>query len=449
MRPIEQRDLPMTAFPSRRFVILALGTNGIGDLGSKAAVLVTTVAAANLVDPNRFAAYVGLLAASLVAAALWDAGISTLVSVEGARDAPFDRLIRRVARARGPTLPIAVGTLAVGFLVFGRLAPIDPGLVLVVGASTVFAGSSLPLQAWLRSRLAYRSASGALVVGRWLTAGCVLVLAAGDANLGLVSLFAAQAIGELATFLVLVAAVMRRPRHHDAGWDGQAIRLRAALPFAANTVLSIAYNRLDIVLVAILTTAAQVAAYAPASRLQDATYLLPTAVSVVALSQLSRMDRTADTEQAAAFVRLLWRYALIVAIPVTLLLILAMPWIVSTLLSSAYESAIPAARILVPSMVIASIGSPILALLIAAGRGWATTRAFVAAFLVSVVLHVLLDPPFGAVGAAIASLTRDIANVGTAAWLARDLLMPGLKSARVEVGPEVKDSALEAGPWLP
>jgi O-antigen/teichoic acid export membrane protein len=428
-------------------VILALGTNGLGDLGSKAAVLVTTVAAANLVDPGRFAAYVGLLAISLVAAALWDAGISTLVSVEGSRDAPFDRLARRVARARALTLPVAIAALAVGFLVFGQLTPIDPGLILMVGACAAFAGSSLPLQAWLRSRLAYGRAVGALVVGRWITAGALIALVVLRANADLGSLFAAQAIGELTTLLLLAAATIRLPRHHDPGWAAAAVGLRASLPFAANTVLSIAYNRLDIVLVAVLTTAAQVAAYAPASRLQDATYLLPTAVSVVALSQLSRMDPKRDAAHAAAFVRQLWRYALLAAIPATLALIWAMPWIVSTLLSTDYESAVPAARILAPSMVIASIGSPILALLIAAGRGWATTRAFVVAFVVSVALHAILDPRFGALGAAVASLTRDVANVAAAAWLARDLLWPRLANASHEAGGDVNDAMLESGPW--
>jgi len=124
---------------------------------------------------------------------------------------------------------------------------------------------------------------------------------------------------------------------------------------------------------------------------------------------------------------LLWRYALVIAIPVAVLLIWWMPWIVSTLLSAKYASAVPAARILVLSMIVASIGSAILALLIAAGRGWATTRAFIVAFVVSVTLHVLLDPRFGATGAAVASLTRDVANLAVAAWLARDLLWPQVR----------------------
>jgi|GEM_PF-3070819 len=414
----------MTTLPPRRDVIKALGVNGFGDLGSKIAVLLTTIAAANLVDPDRFAAYVGLLAVSLIAAAIWDAGISTLVSVQGARGAPFDRAIRRVARARILTLPVALAALAVGFVVFGRIAATEPGLVVLVIGTSFLAGTSLPLQAFLRSRLAFGRATGAVVLGRWLTAGMTVGLVLVRPDVRLAGLFAAQAIGEFATLIVSIVAVARMPAHQDPGWDASSIRLRLALPFATNTILSIAYSRLDIVLVAVLTTEAQVAAYAPASRLQDAGYLIPTAVAVVALPQLSRMLAQRELEAAAAFVRMLWRYALVVAIPVTVLLIWGMPWIIPTLLSARYASAVPAAQILVPSMVIASIGSAILALLIAAGRGWATTRAFIVAFVVSGFLHVLLDPRFGAVGAAVASLMRDVANVTTAAWLARDLLWP-------------------------
>src|SRR6188768_3882608 len=128
---MDQRSLPtaqpgMTrAMPTRRAVIMALGVTSLGDLGSKIAVLITTLAAANLVDPDRFAGYVGLMAISLIAGALWDAGISTVVSVEGARDAPFDRLVRRVVRARSLTLPIALAALAIGFLVFGQITPLE------------------------------------------------------------------------------------------------------------------------------------------------------------------------------------------------------------------------------------------------------------------------------------------------------------------------------------
>src|SRR5207249_11931759 len=66
----------------------------------------------------------------------------------------------------------------------------------------------------------------------------------------------------------------------------------------------------------------------------------------------------------------------------------------------------------------AAIGAPLLAALAGSGRAGDTTKAFAAAFVVAAVLHVLLDPVWGANGAAVASLTRDVANVLIAAWFA-------------------------------
>ena len=411
-----------TSLPSRRAVVLALGVSGLGDLGSKVAVLVTTIAAAHLVDPAGFAAYAGLLAIALIAAAMWDAGISTLVSVQGAHNAPFNELVRRVVRVRVLTVPIAVATLAVGFLVFGQVTALDPGVVALVAVGAFLAGCSLPLQAWLRGRMAFGKTAGALILGRWITSAITLGFVIGDADISLASLFGAQAVGEAVTLAVLIVAVARLPARPHPGWDPRTVGFRAALPYAANTVLSIAYSRLDIILVAVLTSAAQLAAYVPASRLQDASYLLPTAVSAVAIPQLSRVLSAGDRVAGARLVRRLWGYALLIAIPAAGLLIWWMPWVVTTLLGAEYADAVPAARILVLSVIVASVGSATLALLVAAGRGWATTRAFLVAFVCSVALHVLLDPRFGAVGAAVASLTRDVANLATAAWLARDLL---------------------------
>ena len=112
----------------------------------------------------------------------------------------------------------------------------------------------------------------------------------------------------------------------------------------------------------------------------------------------------------------------LLAVPAAGLLVVGMPTVIGVLLGPDYEASVPAARILSLSMIVAVIGGPVLALLIAAGRGPATTKAFVAAFGASLALHLSLDWWLGSIGAAIASLGRDVVNVAVAAYLARDLL---------------------------
>ena len=363
---------PMTSIPGRGSLIVALSRSGAGDITSKAAVLVTTIAAARLLDPVAFAVYSGLLAVALLAAAFWDAGISTLVTTVASRHAPIVAVFRRVVLARLITLPIWLAAIGLGFLVFGSMAAVGWQTVLTVSVCSLAASSSLPLQSTLRGHLHFGRPGFAASVGRWLTAlltlGILIIQPDGDR---LLALLLAQASGELATLAVAALFVSRMSGEVvDENWNPGEVSLRRSLPFAANTVLAVAYNRLDIVIVATLTTTAQLAAYSPASRLQDALYLLPTALAAIALPYLSRtMAGTGGKEASRVVVYRLWRIGLLISIPAASLLILAMPAVISMLLGPAYAASVPAARILSLSMVVAVVGGPILALLIAAGRG--------------------------------------------------------------------------------
>ena len=424
--PLDPDALPaLTSLPDRGSLIAALSRSGAGEVTSKAAVLLTTVAAARLLDPAAFAVYSGLLAVALLAAAFWDAGISTLVVTASSRHAPIGAVLRRVLTARLLTLPVWLVAIGLGVVVFGSIAKIGITTVLAVSLCSFLAATNIPLLAALRGHLQFGRAGLAAAIGRWLTAvltlGLLILNPDGDR---LPALFLAQATGEVAMLAVAALFLSRGSGDVlDRRWDPHDVRLRRSLPFAANSVLSVAYNRLDIVVVATLTTTAQLAAYTPASRLQDALYLLPTALAAIALPYLSRAFAGPGAIQAArGVVHRLWRTGLLLAIPLAGLVIAGMPVVIGVLLGPEYEPSVLAARILSLSVVIAVVGGPILALLIAAGRGPATTKAFAAAFVASLAIHLALDWWLGATGAAIASVSRDFVNVAVAAYLARDLL---------------------------
>lgn len=418
----------MTSIRGRSGLVAALGRTGGSEIASKGAVLATTVIAARMLDSSAFAAYSGLLAVALLAAAFWDAGISTLVTTAASRHAPVGAVLRRVVAARLMTLPVWLGAIGLGVIVFGSKSEVLPATITSVALCSLAAASSLPLLATLRGRLLFGRSAVAAAAGRWLTALVTLgVLVANPAGDRLLFLFLAQAAGEMTILAIAALFVMGASGDGtERAFDRSSIGLRQSLPFAANSVLSVAYNRLDIVVVATLTTTAQLAAYTPASRLQDALYFLPTALAAIALPYLSRSFAAPDGVAASRVViRQLWRIGLLLAIPATGVLIVGMPSAIRLLLGPGYEPSVVPARILSLSMIIAVIGGPMLALLIAAGRGPATTKAFVAAFGASLALHFSLDWWLGATGAAIASVTRDLVNVAVAAYFARDLLQAG------------------------
>jgi O-antigen/teichoic acid export membrane protein len=121
----------------------------------------------------------------------------------------------------------------------------------------------------------------------------------------------------------------------------------------------------------------------------------------------------------SALVRKLWIVGVALALPASLVLFVVMPQAISLLLGSAYADSATPTRILMWSMLLAVLGAPLIGVLIALDRGVDTTRAFAAAFCVSIILHFSLDWWLGAVGAAIASMSRDVANVVVAAFYAR------------------------------
>ncbi len=417
-------DGPSTSPPRR--IRAALGWTLGGDSASKVAVLLLNLLAARQLAPTEFGLYVGILATSLLGSAFWDAGVSTLVSVEVAKkSAPVMQALGRALSLRLPTLPIWGVVLALGYWVLARSQPVDPAVLLVFSLASLLSSIEIPVLAALRARLGFRDATFASAAGRWTTTGLAAVaFLAASAHEALVILALATAAGEAVTTglgLLLLRPWVASSRTGE--WDPSGITLRRALPYASNSVLNVAYNRLDVVIVAALTSASQFAAYAPASRIQDALYLLPGSLSAVAVPTLSRYAVGHDVARSmSGLVRKLWIVGVALALPASLVLFVVMPQAISLLLGSAYADSATPTRILMWSMLLAVLGAPLLGVLIALDRGVDTTRAFAAAFIVSIVLHCTLDWWLGAIGAAIASLSRDAANIVVAAYYTRRAL---------------------------
>jgi O-antigen/teichoic acid export membrane protein len=315
--------------------------------------------------------------------------------------------------------------LVLGFATLERSYPISASVFGMFALASLLSSIQVPVLAGLRARMSFREATFASAAGRWTTTGLVAVaFLAASPREPLFILAVAHAAGEAVTTVlgfVLLQPWSTYSRTED--WDPSRITVRAALPYASNSVLNVAYNRLDVVIVAALTSAGQFAAYAPASRMQDALYLLPSSLSVVAVPVLARYASGRDVSRhMAALVRKLWIGGAALAIPGSIVLFVLMPQVISLLLGSAYAGSAAPTRILMWSMLLAVFGAPLLGVLIALDRGVDTTRAFAAAFCVSLVLHCSLDWWLGAMGAAIASLSRDAANVVVAAFYARRAL---------------------------
>jgi O-antigen/teichoic acid export membrane protein len=407
---------------------------------SKLGVLVLTLVAARALDAVTFGEFIGFWAIALLAAALWDAGGSTLVTREIAAGATsLHDALWAASSIRVRTFVLWLAVFAAGLAIVTTNTEAGAGSVLIFAVGSLVFSIHTVLTAALRGQLRFGAAATTTALGRLVTAAAAFVVFSVSHDHRLGALGGAIALGELAT--ALAAAVALRRRAHPRGVPSPSvsprpITVRASLPFAANGLLAIAYNRLDVVLVAGLASATQLGLYAPASRMQDAASILPATMGIVALPFLAS---THDTAVARRFVRRFAVYGIAIATVVAAVAFVFMPQILEAVLGEKYVDATVPCRILIWFLPFAAATAPLLAFLTAQGRAAATNVVFAAAFSVAIALHLALDWWWGARGAAVASLARDPVAAAVAFVLVeRTLLLPRRVRARAGVAAPVR-----------
>ena len=299
-RMLRSRTAPASVL--RRFrrsgLLRALMWTAAGDGAARVGMLAVTIVAARALDPGEFGLYLGFSAVVLLAASLWDLGVGTVLTREVAagRVAPA-KMLPRLVSLRARTFPLWLLTFAMGTFILTRNQAADAETILAfAGVSLVFGTHSLAL-ATLRGLFQFRAASLAMAGGRWLSAILsALVLWVAPEPGVFVWMAAAFLAGEAFT-LVLAAAALIRAVGSDMRVESgvvppaDVLTLRNAAPFAANGILAMVYNRLDIVIVAAFASSAAIEGYAPASRIQDVLYVIPGTIGAVVLPLMSRSWR--------------------------------------------------------------------------------------------------------------------------------------------------------------
>jgi O-antigen/teichoic acid export membrane protein len=387
-----------------------------GELCGKAALLVTTVEIARGTTPNVFGQFIAYTAVAMVAAGIWDFGLSTLVTrAVASGEVTVRSALKDLIRLRVRVCPIWLLLFIAGMsLVHAtQVAVVAPFLV----ASLLFA-SHTGLSALLRAQFKFRSVAIAWAAGRVTCAVATVTLVVAHSSISLSAAGWAFAGGEAVTALGL-AAVLMGSLSRKAYPASQPLRLRDSLPLAANGLLSLAYNRLDVVLLSALAGAAQLTQYAPASRFQDALYLIPFVLSSVALPLMASVLATSSDKRIVGRLAMkLSLGSLVFALPTASVMFVMAPRIVTDVLGSEYRGSVTSVRILIWFLPLSAAVSPILASLIVANRFVDTSKVFAISFTTSLVLHLALDPRFGSIGGAIATLGRDIVALPVATALA-------------------------------
>ncbi|HEV3162614.1 MAG TPA: oligosaccharide flippase family protein, partial [Isosphaeraceae bacterium] len=393
------------------------------DLASKSAVLVTSLVAVRSLQPSWFGVFVGMSATTLMASALWDFGLSALLTREVASGHVGPQpALRSILRLRPMLLPLWLAAFAVGTLVIDRDRSVPLSVICGFAAASLAYGCHSALLAVLRGRLRFRSSGLATATGRWFSAGlCLVGVGIIKPHAPLPILAWSLCLGEVVTLLLAAWALLSElngPRHD--GRDHGRLTLRAAIPFCANGVLAMAYNRFDVVILAALASVQQVGFYAPASRIQDALYLIPSSIGLIAFPFVAGAYREqGGDERVQRITRRLIALGVALSLPVTVVVFFSAPLLLRLVLGAQYGGAITPTRILIWFLPFAAVQAPLLSALAASGQAGDTTKVFALTMATALALHAFLDGSLGATGAAIASLSRDPVAVVVAVLLAR------------------------------
>jgi O-antigen/teichoic acid export membrane protein len=220
-----------------------------------------------------------------------------------------------------------------------------------------------------------------------------------------------------------------RPERPPAGLVATQLRDGAVLsPYFAFLFLN---QRLDVLLLAALATTRAVGVYAVAVIFAELIWLVTDAINTGARERqwsASADDALAATASAA-------RMSLLLALLALPLLAIAAPPAIALLFGSAFSGAREALWALLPAAVAMAWWRALSAGLVRFGRARAVNAVAFAALTANVTLNVLLIPPLGIAGAALASLGSYVLGALLAAGLlgarvgARELL-PGPGDAR-------------------
>ena len=191
--------------------------------------------------------------------------------------------------------------------------------------------------------------------------------------------------------------------------------LRTALPIAATGGITIVYERLDLLMVSKLDSTSAAAIYGVVLTALAISAIVPGVIAPAFFPLLAAGLKDAP-EQARESFFLLWRVFLLLSVPVALFLVFGSDDLVTTVLGDRYESAGTPLAIFGGCIVLGFLNYLLWYALLAAYRERRRLLILVASLAVNVGLNVLLIPPYGPTGAAIALVVSDFLIV---AWQTR------------------------------
>jgi O-antigen/teichoic acid export membrane protein len=241
--------------------------------------------------------------------------------------------------------------------------------------------------------------------------GIVVLIGVG----GLTAVTAGMIVADLATLSLAWARLARRGFFSAAFRPSRPLaREIASYGLRAQTggVISLLNLRLDFIVLSVLAGPAVLGVYAVASKFAELVRIPGMSVTYVLYPRFAK----AGPVKAAAWARKLVTKAALITGATVVPLFLSASFLIPTIYGSKFESAVLPAQIILVGLVTQGIGAVGTAFLYGVGRPGANSLAVGVGLAVTVVLDLLLIPPFHATGAAVASAVAYTVNSLVLLW---------------------------------
>ena len=310
----------------------------------------------------------------------------------------------------------AVGFIAVTYLAVGAEGSNQRAAVLIgaalIAVNVQYNTTAAFLLAQERVVLVAVLAIVAAAVG---TAAVWILVAVG--GLGTAGALVCSVIGSGVALTATVLALHRAGVALAPRW--QPAYLRAAFPFGASLQISnllvMMTARVDLIFVYRLADAAEAGSYSVALTIGTIVASVPTALSYASFPRLAAVEE----EEATALTAQLFRVGMLSAVLCGAAVAVASPVLIPLVFGEEYSPAVLPTLLLVPGGVLWS-GQWILCRASAArGSPRPLLVSFVVSCLTMVALDLILIPPFGGSGAALASLTASAVGLLLSFWYYR------------------------------
>jgi O-antigen/teichoic acid export membrane protein len=380
---------------------------------SRLIALVTVFATAQSLRDARFGVFnTAVTVTALVAPVFLDLGFNILYQREGARrPSEIERYLQNLLSARLILAVIALPVLAAAlyFLRVGDL--LIPAYVLMVLTSYA---NLLRYTLYALQRLGFEAL--AIVLESLLLLGLTLF---GVFNHQGVAYFLWAYVATYAFDCVFFSVLLRVLKIARFRWRFEPALLRQwfwmGLPFAVTFVLTALYWKLDVPLLKLFRSSAEVGWYSLAYKPFEALLFVPITMLGVVLPVLAVYQRTSPDRLRPAVV-MFFKALLMLGWPLSVgVVILAYP--LAGLWSGFFPQSIPALQILALAYAFAFVNNAFIAALTVLDRQATYARAAGASLVVNLGLNLILIPPFGYIAAAWTTVATDVVLVGIGWWL--------------------------------